>query len=124
MGICKLCLKRRALQRSHLLPEGVYLRLRNPKGPVIDPIVVTAKITMSTSKQVRDFLLCRRCEQRFDQNGEDYVLRQMNNRGKFKFLERLRVSPHPDFTLNEGTYSGSSIGLETEKLAYFALSVV
>jgi hypothetical protein len=123
-GICKLCLMHKRLERSHLLPEGVYLRLRNPKGPLVHPIVVTRKIQMATSRQVRDNLLCRQCEMRFDQLGENYALRQMNNRGDFPLLERLRVSPHISFTLNEGTYSGPKIGLETERFAYFALSVV
>lgn len=99
IAICKLCLKRRPLQLSHLLPQGVSKRLSNPSGPIKDPILVTAKVTMSTSKQVRDHLLCSKCERLFDRNGENYVLRQMNDRGKFPLLDRLRISPAIDFSL-------------------------
>jgi hypothetical protein len=93
-------------------------------GPVNNPVLITAEVTMSTSKQVRDYLLCRRCEQRLNRLGENYVLRQMQHLGRFPLLERLRVSPALDFSLKEGIYSGAAIGLDTEKLAYFALSVV
>ena len=124
IGRCALCLKVRSLALSHFMPQGVYRRLRNPAGPVKDPVLVTAKVSMSTSTQVRDFLLCRECEKRFDRLGEDYVLRQMRHRGGFPLLERMRVSPMIDFSLREGIYSGPAIGIDTEKLAYFALSVI
>lgn len=102
----------------------MFLRLRNPKGRIKHPVIVTAKVAMSTSKQVRDYLLCRQCEKKFDQNGENYVLRQMNNLGTFRLLDRLRVSPKIDFSLTEGIYSGTAVGLDMEKFAYFALSIV
>jgi hypothetical protein len=98
--------------------------LRNPGGSVSNPVLVTAKVTMSTSKQVRDYLLCRLCEQRLNRLGENYVLRQMQHIGKFPLLDRLRVSPAIDFSIKEGIYAGAAVGLDIEKLAYFALSVV
>jgi hypothetical protein len=124
IGRCGLCLKRRELQLSHLLARGVSKRLRKPGDSIDNPVLVTAKVTMSTSIQVRDYFLCRLCEKRFDGLGENYVLRQMQHHGKFPLLERLRVSPAIDFSLKEGIYSGSAVGLDTEKFAYFALSVV
>lgn len=48
----------------------------------------------------------------------------MSNRRRFPLLERLRVSPPPDFSFTEGIYSGAAIGVDTEKLAYFAISIV
>jgi hypothetical protein len=48
----------------------------------------------------------------------------MQHFGKFPLLDRLLVSPAIDFSLKEGIYSGAAVGLDTEKLAYFALSVV
>jgi hypothetical protein len=76
-------MKRRVLQPSHFAARGVYLRLRNPKGRVAHPIVVTSKVMMSTSKQVQDYLLCRDCEKRIDQNGKDYVILGMDNLDSF-----------------------------------------
>jgi len=124
MGSCALCLNFRPLELSHFLPQGVSKRLRSPRGPVTEPILVTRQVSISTSNQLRDHLLCSSCEKLFDQRGEDYALRQMNNRGRFPLLDRLRVSPCLDFSLREGVYSGSALGIDTEKLAYFALSVV
>lgn len=124
IGICALCLKRRQLQLSHFLPRGVSNRLRNPNGPVENPVLVTAEITISTQKQVKDYLLCTRCEQRLNKLGECYVLKKMQHAGGFPLLDRLRVSPAIDFSLREGIHSGAAVGLDTEMLAHFALSVV
>jgi hypothetical protein len=123
MGNCALCLEWSDLQLSHFVSKGAYKRLRNAAGKIKDPIVVTAKFSVATSKQMVDFLLCSKCEIRFNRLGENYTLAQMNYRGNFPLLDRLRVSPSIDFTLREGIYSGPAIGIDTEKLAYFALSV-
>jgi hypothetical protein len=124
IGACALCLRYGPLELSHLLAEGISKRLRSPNARVKEPILVTRTVTISTSRQVRDYLLCRNCEGRFDRLGENYVLAQMYSRGRFPLLDRLRISPAVEFSLREGIYSGPGIGIDTEKLAYFALSVI
>ncbi len=124
IGECGLCLKKRELKLSHLLPRKMFEKLQNPTGKVRDPVVITATITSSTSRQPREYFLCGRCEDRFNKRGEAYVLNQMCNRDRFRLLERLKVAVNFEFTPREGTYSGPQVGIDTEKMAYFALSVV
>lgn len=124
VDLCRLCLKKRALQRSHYLPRAVYRSLGNPRTPVKDPVWMNARIALLTSKQTRDYLLCAECEDLFNKNGERYVAEQMCKKSRFPLLERLRVSPVVDFSLKEGIYSGPAVGVDTDKLAYFATSVI
>lgn len=124
IGPCALCFNHRELQQSHFVSKGAYKRLRNEGKEIKDPIFVTAKFSVATSLQMVDFLLCSECEKRFNRLGENYTLKQMNYRGTFPLLDRLRVYHPPDFSRAEGVYSGPAVGVDTEKLAYFALSVV
>jgi hypothetical protein len=124
IGECALCLNERELRRSHFLSAGAYRRLRSATGTIKDPILITAKFSMATSQQLADYLLCAECEQRLNRGGENYALSQMNDKGNFPLHDRLKVSPRMDFTLGEEIYSGLAIGVDTEKLAYFALSVI
>jgi hypothetical protein len=122
-GICKLHLKPADLKLSHFLPAGAY-RLLVPDGSdVRQPILMTNEVAMLTSLQMRDYVLCADCEKRFDQGGEDYVIGQMKGSRGFPLLERLRVAPAVDFSLNEGVYAGKQLGIDTNKFAYFVLSV-
>jgi hypothetical protein len=73
---------------------------------------------------MRDALLCGECEKRLNKNGEAYVLGQMCHRERFPLLERLRVALNFELTARPGVYSGPQVGVDTKKLAYFALSVV
>jgi hypothetical protein len=85
---------------------------------------MTRETAMYTSRQMQDYVFCADCEKLFDQGGEDYAIRQMKSARGFRLLERLRVSPPVDFSINEGVYAGNRIGIDAKKLAYFALSVV
>jgi hypothetical protein len=124
VDVCRLCRRTRELQQSHFLPRAVYRRLRNPRADVKDPIWMNAEIALLTSRQTKDYLLCGECEDLFNRNGERYVAQQMCNKTRFPLLERLHVSPVFDFSLNEGVYSGPAVGVDTDKLAYFAVSVI
>ncbi|HXJ93958.1 MAG TPA: hypothetical protein VMT20_14000 [Terriglobia bacterium] len=85
------------------------------------------RIVLKTDAQMKAALLCRDCEQLFNRNGENYVLPLLNDdHGNFPLLNRLRlaipfqVSPHLGFE----AYSCDSVGFDSGKLAYFALSVL
>ena len=123
-GVCKLCLKTKNLQDSHLLPAAVWRRLREPTHKLQHPILMTEKVALTTSSQIHDYVLCRDCEQLLSKNGEAYAARLMCGKTRFPLMERLRVAPPVDFRIGTKAYSGSAIGVDTDKLAYFALSVV
>jgi hypothetical protein len=69
-------------------------------------------------------MLCSECDGSSSRNGEAYVIRRLSKDGVFPFLDRLNVAMwEPDF-LPGGAYRGDSVGLDTEKTAYFALSLL
>jgi hypothetical protein len=83
---------------------------------------------MTTSKQLRTHLLCADCEDRFNKNGEKYVMSWLRPRGAangdFPLLERLKVALpiHGSHALS--VYAADRIGIDTGKFGYFALSVL
>jgi hypothetical protein len=124
IGTCKLCLKTKSLRRSHFLGRAVYKRLRNPHAVVKDPIWISKNVALLTSRQTTARLLCAECEDRFSRSGENYVSRLMWNKGAFPFFDRLRVVPSIGFSPGQGVYSGPAAGIDTARLAYYAVSVV
>ncbi|MGA9624946.1 MAG: hypothetical protein WBL65_21810 [Bryobacteraceae bacterium] len=123
-GTCKLCLKTAILQDSHYVPRGMYKRIRDGKRKNPNPIIITRKITSSTSRQPTDYVFCAECEQRFNQGGETWIMNSVAHGRRFPLLERLEVAV-PEHTLSEAvTYSGRATGIDTGKLGYFALSMV
>lgn len=122
-GICKLCRKRRQLVRSHLMPAALYAMTREPGSRTLNPIMVTRKTTVPTSQQIWAYLLCRECEHRFNVGGEAYVLTLVNDGTRFPLLERLHVALPLQETSTMAIYSGPAVGIDVERLAYFALSV-
>lgn len=122
-GVCKLCERFDQLQHSHFLPAGIYRRLVPKDSEIRQPVLVTPNTAMFTSVQMKDYVFCGECERRFDQYGEDYVIRQMRGDGGFPLLERLNVSPSFDFSTKEGIYAGNALGIDMEKFGYFALSM-
>ena len=120
---CKLCQKRKRLQRSHLMPAALFKIMREPGTKVSNPIMITSETTVSTSKQLRTYLLCKECEHRFNVDGEGYVLTQVCNGIRFPLLDRLNVAMPFQEMPGLALYSGIAVGIDTARLAYFALSV-
>jgi len=124
-GVCKLCLEEKRLVDSHLLPAFLYRLCREPgAGTNPNPIALTAKIAISTSKQMKGYLLCRDCEHRFHVHGENWVARQVYNGTVFPLLDRLSSSSAASKTEELAIYDGNALGVETGTIAYFALSVL
>jgi hypothetical protein len=125
-GTCKLCLTDKELQESHLMPRSLYKKARGSGGRGNqDPHVVTAKGRRPTSHQVTDHVLCRECEDRFNKNGEDYVMRLVTKQnGQFPLLDMLnKVGPQQS---GNGWVAYSAAGtpdIDRDKIAYFAISV-
>lgn len=120
---CRLCfVEDVALQDSHLLPAGLYRRVRG--GPN-HPVLVTRTFSSSTSRQVRAHLLCSTCEQRFNSCGENWTIRNCWQReGSFPLQEGLAGAT--PFAEGAGTrvYLASHLPhLRVPDFVYFAASV-
>jgi len=124
LGKCKLCLEGKELQESHLLPAALYKMMRSPGATNPHPIVVTRKVSVQSSKQVKAYLLCGDCEQRFNRNGEQWIIRQVYNGTSFPLLDRLNVALPIHSTRSLAAFSGLAVGIDTGKLSYFVLSVL
>ena len=126
VGVCALCLRTGELCDSHLVPKALYRVVRaadHRSHP--DPVLMTSKVRRQTSFQATQYLLCAECEKRFDQNGEDWVMRHCyRGRGRFRLRELLqRASPiHAD---EENTiFNAASVaGMDIERTVYFCVSV-
>jgi hypothetical protein len=120
-GTCRLCLKGADLQDSHFLSKALYKIARKRGGSVVK----TPELFIQISNQVHDYLLCRDCEQLFTKNGEDYVMPLVKqNEGDFPLLKAVTEGVSLTKGPNHGSvYAGSELGIDTKKLAYYALSM-
>ena len=124
IGICKLCLQQEKLQKSHFILAAFYKYILTPTESNPNPVVVGRTVTATTSKQVRDYLLCAECEDLFNKNGEQAIVKWVWNGKDFPQGNRLAVA-HEHFTLRKAlVFSGRAIGIDVEEIAYCALSVI
>jgi len=125
-GVCKLCLETKPLQESHFIPAALYPKARKPSFATRNRVVALD----SKDKHIKDYVLCFDCEQRFDRSGESGVLYWVSPKSKtFRLGERLKVALPRDFDLSDpdqsiNRFSGEDIGVDMDKFAYFAISVV
>jgi hypothetical protein len=70
IGNCKLCLRKSVeLRRSHFIPAAAYKSaFKSSDGA--PPVIMNSSVTMITSAQVADYVLCGDCEQRLNEGGE------------------------------------------------------
>ena len=122
VGICSLCLTRSQLQLSHLLPAALY---RIAAGSDGHPVVLSAGVHLKTSRQVRAHRLCKACEGRLHDCGEDWFLKHCwRDQSRFRLRDLLAAS-EPAAVVTEGAcYAAGSIrGVDVPQLSHFALSV-
>ncbi len=124
LGRCKLCLRKNVeLQDSHLMPQGIYYRVLSGEDSP-RPVVVTEKGSRESSIQVRDYVFCKDCEERFDRRGENYALRMVTLRDRFRLLEELEsVKPSREKGEWRCYSQRDTPGINRDDLTYFALSV-
>lgn len=125
-GICRLCGQNAELQDSHLLPKAFYKLAWAAGGRNPNPIVVTPKVALKTSRQVSDYLLCRDCEERFNKGGEKWIVENCwRGETDFPLNAALKAATpiagsKPDLMI----YFGASIpAIDLERIVYFAASV-
>lgn len=122
---CRLCLAPRVLQRSHLLPRAIYRDLRTPSLLNPNPLLTSGGQTEVGQEQVTVDLLCADCEERFNRNGERWVLANGYRLAGPSNLYRLLSEAVPHQGYPDGTvYAGRDIaGLNIQQLGYFGISV-
>lgn len=123
IGICKLCHSRGELRDSHFIPKSAYrLILRSEGTP---PVVIKPTVAMQTNEQVRDYVLCQTCEQRFNESGEQWVMEHCYRDGQGFKLKDLIDSTEPVMGNGLKMYSASGIPqINVEKLTYFIASIM
>lgn len=141
-GVCPLCLKQAKLCKSHYLGRVLHTLSFTGDGP---PVVMTPNLVRVTPRQLWAHLLCESCEQRLNQRGEKPVQALFNGESdNFPLLQRMEVAlpvnlqssfrvsiggllcRDTDGTLTKTyvMYSGLHMGIDTEALAYYALSIL
>jgi hypothetical protein len=102
----------------------MYRLIRDTGRKNPNPVLMSRRVTCTSSKQCKDYVFCSDCEGRLNREGEEYVINSAAHGKRFPLRDRLDVAI-PSFKLSESVaYSGSVAGIDTEKLGYFALSMV
>jgi hypothetical protein len=60
-GQCGLCLKKRDLADSHLIPKSIYKTIVQESVKLNNPILIIGKKKLATSEQVKAHFLCGEC---------------------------------------------------------------
>lgn len=123
IGRCRLCHTRGELRESHYIPKSAYKLIQRSEN--MPPVVVKQTVTIQINEQVKDYVLCPKCEHRFNENGERWVMEYCyrNDEG-FKLKELIEAS---EPIMNNGlkVYSAAGIPqIDVEKLAYFVASIM
>lgn len=124
---CALCLQKRALRDSHLIPAAILRSLRDETFKNPNPYIMSLEHVGQSSAQAKQYLLCHDCEQRFNRGGEKWIAancyRPNENvfpvRDAVKRAQPLLSGPHGS------AYDASRISsIDIEKLGYFGGSVI
>ena len=126
IGKCKLCLREGVeLQKSHFLPAGGYKLIQSFDGS--PPVVTKDGIAIQTNEQITAHILCSECEERFNKNGEDWVMRYCKRHHEgFRLIELIAgASPMTPPGAPMRAYSTRAIPeIDMNKLVYFGASVL
>lgn len=117
IGRCRLCLTDNVeLCDSHILPKFGYKRVRPEKGG--GPVRFDGKVAVQTDAQLTEYLLCRKCEDRF-MKVETRWAPLVYKDGKFPIQDELgeEIGKAPDLARELGSVS-------REDAIYLAASVV
>jgi hypothetical protein len=127
VDLCALCLKRKRLRDSHLLPAGILRLLRDDELKNPNPFLMSLDHVGQTSSQAKQYLLCHDCEQRFSKNGESWVINHCYHETNktFRLRDFLKTAVPILSGPDGGAYDASKItGVDIDKLVYFSASVI
>jgi hypothetical protein len=123
IGKCKLCHSHGELRDSHFIPKSAYRLIQRSEGE--PPVVIKHTVAMQTNEQVRDYVLCQKCEQRFNENGERWVMEHCYRDGQGFKLKDLIDATEPLMGNGLKVYSAAGIPqIDVEKLTYFVASIM
>lgn len=117
LQLCRLCKRPAALRRSHLLPAWCYRRIIEDSDDA-QPVQITKDSAVFSNEQVREHLLCQRCEEKFGKI-EDKVKRlTCCKNGQQRIFCRLNF-------ISDRSGHRHELDSETANiLSYFAASVI
>lgn len=122
LGTCKLCLSdNQELQKSHFVSRKLYYSGGKPLEFVMGSEVGFKPAELAAP------LLCRRCEERFSRRGEEEVLKHVKPKYVLKRMplsNLMAVAWSRDSDPTATRFDARDFNIDTEKFAYFALSVV
>ena len=96
------------LLRSHFIPAAAYSALQESTGTA--PVVIKRKVTIQKNEHATAHILCAACEDRFNNNGERWVMEYYNRPGAGFRLKELIESTPPLLTVNKTRiYSAATI---------------
>jgi hypothetical protein len=121
-GECKLCLLKKPLCDSHLIPRLAYDYCRPPEG---NPLVANSKLIIESSRQLQHPLLCKDCEAVLNDGGEDWVAPLFaRHDGTFAFFDFLDgMTPDATDDGYDGYAAVKNPEIKADKLIHFALGI-
>jgi hypothetical protein len=123
-GMCKLCMKDKNLQRSHLVPAGAFKPLRAKQSSNPNPLIVTNSWIGQSSDQTAAHVFCRECEDVFNKGGETWLIPQLAQLDGFPLYDTL-TKAQPLYSEGDFlAYRASSIpGFDAVKVIHFAMGI-
>ncbi len=123
IGTCRLCLSTGELRKSHFIPKSAYKRIQQSDGE--PPIAIQQGVTIQTNQQIADYVFCGACEEIFNRNGEDWVMRNCFQHAQGFRLKELIDGASPIADNGLKVYSARQVPeIDIEKLSYFAASII
>lgn len=122
-GECKLCHRTGELRKSHFIPKAAYKLIQKSEGE--SPIAARAAVTFQTDEQITDYVLCASCENRFNKQGEAWVMKYCARSADNFRLKELIDNAKPIAGNGLKVYSAANIlEISVDKLSYFAASII
>jgi hypothetical protein len=126
-GICRLCQMQRALCDSHLIPEAAFRPLINSEERA--PVVMDRArgSAVYENRVIKSHLLCRDCENRFNDGGEREVLSKFYRSPEHFPLRANLRSISPSFTVDgQRLHLGSEVPsniADASRFLHFAIGI-
>ncbi len=126
-GTCRLCLAKDVeLCDSHFVPAGFYKIAFDETQDIPHPVVISPGASVLSSAQATDYLLCADCEDRFNKNGEGWILKHCwKDETYFPIFDILRAAgPSPTSEPKFLVYDVTKIpAIDLDTLVYFGASI-
>ncbi len=118
--LCQLPKDASEFRKSHFVPAALY------HSGTKSLQYATRVRTGTLVNHIKDLLLCNACELLLDQNGESEVLLHIAAKvqDEFPLHEKLRVALPRESHPSLDRFAGDDLGIDMDKFAYFALSMV